>query len=129
MIRLKFFTLLSIGFLFTSCNGDHSAVAVMSARNCSITSSESDFHFSEVTLFSNDESINKMKIPLSDKKPSNKIDICLLLEYSKVDIKKINLIAVILKGYENDTRHFVINRNQLDLIGKDTSFVFSEPIQ
>jgi hypothetical protein len=102
----------------------------MHAKDCIITSFGESFYVSEMTLFSNDTLINEKQIRLSDiGKPSNKIDLCSILEAHKIDIREINLIAVSMNNAKNDTRHFVINSNELSLIGKDTSIVFTEPIQ
>jgi hypothetical protein len=116
-------------FIFlVSCSD--TPVAQLNAKDCSIESTNRTYSVNELTLFSNDESINKKQISVSeDEGRINKINICTILQRYNIKMQDINLIEVSLINSKSELKHFVINKGQLDFIGKDTSLLLSEPVQ
>lgn len=118
-----------VGILFVSCN-HNSGSAKLYAKNCLIEPVEEAFYVSNIILFSNNPTINEKNIHISDSSSSSsKINLCSVLESNKIVIADVNLISVLMKSIKNDTQQFIINSDQLSLIGEDTVILLKQSVE
>lgn len=122
--------LICINFIFLQCTNDNLNVAIMDAEDCFIKPITKSFRIKELILFSNNKDYNKVVIQVPENNPEVQyISLCSLLISHRINIKEINLISVFLNDTKMNQQHFVINEDQLNLIGKDTALLFSQPIE